>query len=165
MGPKMVVRLVVVVAMALGMVACGDDDVGLGDLGDAGGADDDSGELDAGTDAGGGAGGASGNAEAILTVDGEVYRWTADQATLCLIDDIYPADAEFRAAPQGEEGDWVQFLDRGDGGVNFSAVLGGEEYSGTGSGEADEIRSDGFTYTGTMNRDGQNLDVELEVTC
>jgi hypothetical protein len=169
MLPRMVVRGVVVGALALGMAACGDDDVDLGGGGDPASAAED-GSIDPGAAANAGSGGsgdaaASGDAMATLTVDGEVYRWTADQATLCLIGGTFPADAEFREAPQGEEGDWVQFLDRGDGGVNFSAVLGGEEYSGTGSGEADEIRSDGFTYTGTMNRDGQNLDVELEVTC
>lgn len=61
--------------------------------------------------------------------------------------------------------DWVLFIDRGDGGINFSAVLGGEQYSGTGSGEADEITSNGFTYTGTMSHDGDRIDASLEVTC
>lgn len=38
----------------------------------------------------------------------------------------------------------------GDGGINFSTFLGGEEYTGTGSGEADEIADTGFSCTGTM---------------
>ncbi|MGK2949266.1 MAG: hypothetical protein ACSLFP_11870 [Acidimicrobiales bacterium] len=102
---------------------------------------------------------------ATLTVAGEPYSWSADKAVICNIGGTFPADAEFREVPRPGDGDWFQFLDRGDGGINFSAVLGGEEHSGTGAGEADEIRSDGFSFTGTLNRDGEVLDVELEVTC
>lgn len=99
-------------------------------------------------------------------VDGEVYTWTADQMTGCTIDGVFPASADFGVPPsQGGEGPWVQFIDRGDGGINFSAVIDGEEYSGTGSGAAAEIRSDGFTYSGPMNRNGEVLDVELDVNC
>lgn len=72
-----------------------------------------------------------------------------------------PVAATTVRPPQGAP----EFIDRGDGGINFSAVLGGEEYSGTGSGEADEITSDGFVYTGTMGHVGQSVDVRLEVTC
>lgn len=84
---------------------------------------------------------------------------------VCYVDQNFPANGEFREAPPGDEGDWFQFLDRGDGGINFSAVLGGERYAGTGGGEADEIRADGFTYTGTLNRGGEIFDVELAVSC
>ncbi|HUG09119.1 MAG TPA: hypothetical protein VMP13_09550 [Acidimicrobiia bacterium] len=59
-----------------------------------------------------------------------------------------PAWAHFQEDETTQTGNWVQFIDRGDGGINFSAVLDGEEYSGTGSGEADGITSDGFSTRG-----------------
>ena len=101
---------------------------------------------------GGDAGDSSGNSTATLTVGGDVYTWTADQMTVCEINGVFgPANADFGVPPsQGGGGPWVQFIDRGDGGVNFSAVIDGEEYSGTGSGEADEIRPDGFDTSGSM---------------
>lgn len=167
-APTTVLR-VSVATLALGVAACGGGDTDSSDVSDSPSAGVD-GPVDTTTDADAGSGGsdeapAAGDSMATLTVDGEVYSWTADQSELCLIGETYPVDAEFREAPRGQEGDWFQFLDRGDGGINFSAVLEGQEYSGTGSGEADEIRADGFTYAGTLNRDGENLDVELVVSC
>lgn len=105
------------------------------------------------------------DARATLTVDGEVYEWDANEWTTCTIGGAMPVWAHFQSGETTQEDDWVQFIDRGDGGINFSAVLDGEEHSGTGSGEADEITGNGFTYTGTMNRGGQSVDVTLEVTC
>lgn len=107
----------------------------------------------------------SADARATLTIDGEVFEWEANESTTCTIGGAMPDWAHFQAGETTQAGDWVQFIDRGDGGINFSAVLDGDEYSGTGSGEADEITGNGFTYTGTMNTGGQNVDVELEVTC
>lgn len=76
------------------------------------------------------------------------------------------ANADFGVPPsQGGSGPCFQFIDRGDGGINFSAMFEGEEYSNTGSGSADEIRSDGFSYTGEMGTGGGVVDVELEVSC
>lgn len=122
--------------------------------------------ADGGPDSGGNDEGDASDATATLTVGADVYTWTGDQMNVCSIDGIFPANADFGVPPsQGGEGPWVQFIDRGDGGINFSAVLEGEEYAGTGSGEADEIRSDGFTHTGTMGSGGQRFEVELEVQC
>ena len=102
-----------------------------------------------------------------LEVAGEVYTWTAEEMTVCEINGIFgPANADFGVPPsQGGTGPWVQFIDRGDGGINFSAVIDGVDHYGTGSGEADDVRSDGFSYAGTMTRDGEVVDVELDVTC
>lgn len=111
--------------------------------------------------------GSGDGAMATLTVDGEVYTWSAEEMTVCEINGVFgPANAEFGVPPsQGGTGPWVQFIDRGDGGINFSAILAGEEYSGTGPGAADEIRSDGFSYRGTMGTGGERVEVELEVSC
>lgn len=164
-------RTMTVVSMAallvLVLAACGGGDSGSSNGVSDPVADASSGErADGGTDSGGGDGRESGNATAILTIGADVYTWTAEQMSVCSIDGIFPANADFGVPPsQDGEGPWVQFIDRGDGGINFSAVIDGEEYAGTGSGEADEIRSDGFTYTGAMNRGGEVLDVELEVSC
>lgn len=106
-------------------------------------------------------------AMARLVVAGEAYTWAAEQMTVCEIDGVFgPANADFGVSPsQGGSGPWVQFIDRGDGGINFSAVIDGVDHHGTGSGEADEIRADGFSYAGTMTRDGEIVDVALDVTC
>ncbi len=154
--------------LALVLVACGGDDANSTDGGDDRAANGSGGTAVVGGDDGADAGETSGGgAMATLTVAGDIYTWTAEQMTVCEIDGIFgPANADFGIPPsQGGEGPWVQFIDRGDGGINFSAVIDGEEYSGTGSGEADEVRSDGFTYTGNMTRSGERLDVELEVSC
>ena len=157
-GSTMILRLSFA-SLALGLLAaCGGGD---GDDGDA--AVDDA-ALDGETD-GAEADPAGGDSMATLTVDGERYTWAADKMELCLIGGDFPVDAEFREVPRPGDGDWFQFFDRGDGGIHFSAILGGKEYSGTGAGEADEIRADGFTYTGNLNQDGAELDAELEVTC
>jgi|FLYL01.1.fsa_nt_gi hypothetical protein len=111
--------------------------------------------------------GADGNPTAKLTAGSEVYTWTSDQANTCEIEGMlgHPS-ADFGIPPsQGGEGPWVQFLDRGDGGVNFSAVLEGEEYSGTGPGESEKVGTNSFRYTGTMNRSGEPVEVVLEVSC
>lgn len=109
--------------------------------------------------------GVSDDARARLTVGSDVYEWEGNEWTTCTLGGAIPAWAHFQQDETTQTGDWVQFIDRGDGGINFSAVLGGEEFSGTGSGEADEITSDGFSYTGTMNHAGDSVDVRLEVTC
>lgn len=145
------------------LAACGGDDA------DSAAGDDDLGNAPGDTSAVVGDDGAEasgGDATATLTIGDEVYTWTADDTTRCVIDGIFPASADFGVPPsQGGQGPWVQFTDRGDGGIHFSAVIEGREYSGTGSGEADEIRSDGFSYTGMMGSEGERLDVELEVFC
>ncbi len=108
---------------------------------------------------------ASEDARATLTVGSDLYEWAANEWTTCTLGGAMPVWAHFQEDETTQTGDWVQFIDRGDGGINLSAVLDGEEYSGTGSGEADEITSDGFVYTGTMGHAGQSVDVRLEVTC
>jgi len=108
---------------------------------------------------------ASDNAKASLVVEGETYVWEKNDWTTCTIGGALPVWVGFQTTELNWDGDWVQFIDRGDGGINFSAYLAGVEYSGTGSGEADEIRSDGFSYTGDMGVDGQSVDVSLDVTC
>lgn len=151
-------------SLALGLLAaCGGGDGDDGDAAVDDAAVDDS-AVDGETD-GAEADPAGGDSMATLTVDGERYTWAADKMELCLIGGDFPVDAEFREVPRPGDGDWFQFYDRGDGGIHFSAILGGKEYSGTGAGEADEIRADGFTYTGNLNQDGAELDAELEVTC
>lgn len=149
------------------LAACGGDDAGSVATGDtnSGGATD---TTAAGDDIGtAGDEGSGGDASATLIVGDEVYTWTAEQMTVCEINGVFgPANADFGVPPsQGGGGPWFQFIDRGDGGINFSAVLEGAEYSGTGSGAADEIRSDGFSYTGEMGTGGESVDVELEVSC
>lgn len=105
-------------------------------------------------------------AMARLVVGDITYTWEGNEWTYCEIGGLFPANAEFQTEQDKRAGNWVQFIDRGDGGINFSAILEGEEYAGTGSGEgADEITSSGFTYTGTVNRGGQVLDASLEVSC
>lgn len=108
---------------------------------------------------------ASSDARATLTVGTDVHEWEANEWTTCTLDGAMPVWAHFQEDETTQTGNWVQFIDRGDGGINFSAVLDGEEYSGTGSGEADEVTSDGFVYTGTMGHAGAQVDVTLEVTC
>ena len=109
--------------------------------------------------------GTSGAGTATLVVGEDTYSWDGNEWTYCEIDGIFPASATFQDEATTQSGNWVQFIDRGDGGINFSAVLDGEEYSGTGSGEADEITSNGFTYTGSLNNSGEKYDVRLEVSC
>ena len=109
--------------------------------------------------------GVSDNAMATLVVDGTTYTFEKNEWTTCTIGGALPVWVGFQLAEHNWDDDWFQFIDRGDGGLNFSAYLDGEEYSGTGSGEADEIRSDGFTYTGDMGVSGEQVDVSLEVTC
>lgn len=116
---------------------------------------------DGGADDGGGISGAS----ATLVVGDQTIEWAGNAWTYCEIGAMFPVNVEFQVEEVKHDGDWFQFIDRGDGGVNFSVVLDGEEYGGTGSGEADEIRDDGFTYTGTLNRGGEVLDTTLDVTC
>jgi hypothetical protein len=107
----------------------------------------------------------SANAGATLTVGADVYEWEGNEWATCTLGGAMPVWAHFQENETTQTGNWVQFIDRGDGGINFSAVLDGEEYAGTGSGEADEINSDGFVYTGTMSHAGELIDVRLEVTC
>lgn len=161
-----------VVAMTIALVGCGGDDGGGTDgaatvapAGDddttagAGAAETEEAAVDDGTGTGGG------DASATLTLDGEPHSWTAEDMTTCEVDGIFPASADFGTPPsQGGEGPWVQFIDRGDGGVNFSAVIDGVEYMGTGSGEA-EIGADGFSYSGTMGAEGAQVEAVLEVSC
>lgn len=156
-----------VALLVLALVACGggdaDPDGGTDTPADAGDTTAAPADTSASDDATTGSGG---SAMATLTVGDDVYTWAAEDMGTCEINGIFPASADFGVPPsQGGEGPWVQFIDRGDGGVNFSALLEGEEYSGTGSGEADEIRSDGFTYTGNMGSGGEQYEVELEVQC
>lgn len=152
-------------AAALVLAACGGGDASDGGDTIANGAGAGSGGSSGTVEPGQGST-AGGEASATLTIGDQVYTWTAEDMTGCTIDGIFPASADFGVPPsQGGEGPWVQFIDRGDGGINFSAVLEGEEYAGTGSGQADEIRSDGFTYTGSMGSSGGSVDVELEVFC
>ena len=108
---------------------------------------------------------AGGSAGATLVVGDRTIEWAGNEWTYCEIGGLFPANVEFQVEEVKQEGDWFQFIDRGDGGVNFSAVLDGEEYGGTGSGKADEIRDDGFTYTGSLNRGGEVLDTSLDPTC
>ena len=103
---------------------------------------------------------------ATLVIGDETHTWTAEDMTNCSIDGIFPASADFGVPPsQGGQGPWIQFSDRGDGSIHLSAVFDGERYSGPGSREADEIRADGFTYTGSMTGGGERFDVVLEVSC
>jgi hypothetical protein len=156
-----------VILLVLALSGCGGDDADSAVTGDNpsnGATDTSAARIDEGIEVDQGSGG---DATATLTVGDEVYTWAAEQMTVCEINGVFgPANADFGVPPsQGGTGPWVQFIDRGDGGINFSAVLEGAEYSGTGSGSADEIRSDGFSYTGTMGTDGENVEVELEVSC
>ena len=141
-------RLLVTIGLALTLAACG------------GSADEPNAEdaFEVGPNA-------SEDARATLSVGSDVYEWEANEWTTCTLGGAMPVWAHFQEDETTQTGDWVQFIDRNDGGVNFSAVLDGEQYSGTGSGEADEITSDGFAYTGTMGHAGQSVDVRLEVTC
>ncbi len=159
--------LIAVLALVLAACGGGDSDGGGEATSDPVGdrasdsSDSESGAADVGTGNGG-----SSSAMATLTVGDEVYTWTADQMVICEVNGVFgPANAEFREAPRGQDGNWVQFIDRGDGGVNFSAVLGGEEHVGTGPGEADDLSPAGWTFTGEMSRSNEPVDVELEVTC
>ena len=111
------------------------------------------------------AGGGTGAAMATLVVGDETYKWEGNQWTYCEIGGLFPANAEFQTEQDKRSGNWVQFIDRGDGGINFSAILDGREFAGTGSGEADEITSNGFTFTGSLNNSGTLYDVRLEVNC
>lgn len=166
-GRRSVATLLSTLLIVLMLAACGGSD--------AESSGDGSVSADGSGDAGGGDDGASGNqggettgadAMATLTLGDEVYTWTGEDMNVCSIGGIFPANADFGVPPsQGGQGPWVQFIDRGDGGINFSALIDGQEYSGTGSGEADEIRSDGFTYTGSMGGGGERFEVQLEVTC
>lgn len=142
-------RLLIPIGLALALAACGAAD-------DLAGLDEEA--FEPGSSA-------SADARATLTVGSDVHEWEANEWTTCTLGGAMPAWAHFQEDETTQTGDWVQFIDRGDGGINFSAVLGGEEYSGTGSGEADEITSDGFVYTGTMGHAGDSIDVRLEVTC
>jgi hypothetical protein len=115
----------------------------------------------------GGAGGDgdTGAAMATLVVGGETYSFEGNQWTYCEIGGLFPANAEFQTEQEKHSGAWVQFIDRGDGGIHFSALIDAEEYTGTGAGEADEITSNGLVYTGTLNRNGEVLEASLEVSC
>lgn len=146
--------LVVVVGLAIG--GCGGADLIIDQMDDQVALDE--GAVQPGSDA-------SDNAMATLVVDGETYVWEKNDWTTCTIDGLTPVWVGFQNTEHNWDDDWFQFIDRGDGGINFSAYLDGEEYGGTGSGEADEIRSDGFTYTGDMTVDGESVDVSLDVTC
>lgn len=160
-------RMLAILVLALVLAACGGDDAdstAAGDDASNGVSDASAAGVDDGT---AGDERSGGDATATLTVGDEVYSWTAEQMTVCEINGVFgPANADFGVPPsQGGSGPWFQFIDRGDGGINFSAMFEGEEYSGTGSGSADEIRSDGFSYTGEMGTGGGVVDVELEVSC
>jgi hypothetical protein len=162
-------------AMVLVLAACGGetgagDDGGLGQTGlpsESGNDDASAGGSNGGADSDGGSttGGGISQAAATLVVGSNTYTWEGNQWTYCEISGLFPASVEFQKEEIKYDGDWFQFLDRGDGGINFSAVLEGEEYSGTGSGEADEIFSNGFTYTGFLSSQGERYDVQLEVSC
>jgi hypothetical protein len=157
-----------IILLVFVLTACGGDDAdsaaATGDTTSNGATDTSAAGADDGT---AGDEGSGGDATATLTVGDEVYTWTAEQMTVCEINGVFgPANADFGVPPsQGGGGPWFQFIDRGDGGINFSAVLEGEEYMGTGSGAADEIRSDGFSYTGEMGTGGEPVAVDLEVSC
>ncbi|KAA3640759.1 MAG: hypothetical protein DWP92_02415 [Armatimonadetes bacterium] len=166
-GRRAIAGKVAILLLALVLAACGGDDsdsVATGDTTSGGATDTSAAGPHDGTL---GDEGSGGGASATLIVEGEVYTWTAEQMTVCEINGVFgPANADFGVPPsQGGDGPWFQFIDRGDGGINFSAVLEGAEYTGTGSGAADEIRSDGFSYTGEMGTGGEQVDVEPEVDC
>ena len=95
----------------------------------------------------------------------DTYVFEGNEWTICDIGGLFPVNAEFQLQEVKRDGDWFQFIDRGDGSVNFSAVFDGEEYAGTGPGEADDVTESGFTYTGALNRGGVKLDTVLEVSC
>lgn len=165
---------VFLVGLLMVLAACGGSTTAeSGDVADAattgdGGQDIDRGQPgSSGSSSGGGDGAATATsgASAMLAVGTETYAFAGNQWTYCEIGGLFPANAEFQTEQDKRAGNWVQFVDRGDGGVNFSAVLEGEEYSGTGSGEADEITSTGLTYTGRLNRGGEVLEAWLEVSC
>lgn len=140
-------RTISAVLLALAVAACaGDDDLGLEEA------------FQPGSNV-------SANAGATLTVGSDVYEWVGNDWATCTLGGAMPVWAHFQEDETTQTGNWVQFIDRGDGGINFSAVLNGEEYAGTGSGQADEITSDGLVYTGTMSHAGDLIDVRLEVTC
>lgn len=142
-------RLLIPIGLALALAACGA-------AADVAGLDEEAFEPGSNVSA---------DAQATLTVGSDVHQWEANEWTTCTLGGAMPVWVGFQEDETTQTGDWVQFIDRGDGGINFSAVLDGEEYSGTGSGEADEITSDGFVYTGTMSHAGEQVDVRLEVTC
>lgn len=145
-------RLTIVTVVVMAVAACG----GIPDV--AGLADIDEEDFEPGASA-------SDNAMATLVVEDQTYVWEKNEWTYCEIGGNLPVWASFQQSEARLSDDWVQFIDRGDGGINFSAYLDGEEYSGTGSGEADEIRTDGFSYTGDMGVNGESVDVSLDVTC
>lgn len=161
--------LVMVLAACGGDTSGADSDgasTGTGDVPSAGQSPS-AGSGDASTDDGAEAT-ADGTSQAMATlvVGDDTYTWEGNQWTYCEIGGLFPANAEFQTEQDKRAGNWVQFIDRGDGGIHFSAILEGEEFAGTGSGEAaDEITSNGFTYTGTLNRGGETLDASLEVSC
>lgn len=153
--------VLVVVLAACGSGDDGSQDAGLAESGDGGpsGAADGQSVSEPNSD------GSERPAAATLVVGDETYAWEGNQWTYCETDGIFPANAKFQDEATTQSGNWVQFIDRGDGGINFSAVLEGEEYTGTGSGEADEITDSGFTYTGDLNNRGESYDIRLEVSC
>ncbi len=168
-------RFILTTCMALVVAACGDGTDGpagngAGNMGETAfegseattGGSDGSSSPDDGSDP---ADGGTGAARATLVVGDETYTWEGNQWTYCEIGGLFPANAEFQTEPDKRSGNWVQFIDRRDGGINFSAILGGREFGGTGSGEADEITSNGFTFTGSLNNSGTVYDARLEVSC
>lgn len=147
---KLTRTILIGTALSLVLTACG----GIAELADAGLEEDFSPQPMA-----------SENAEAVLVVGGDAYTWEYNEWTICSVDGVFPAQASFQTGESTQSSDWVQFIDRDDGGINFSAYIAGEEYHGTGSGEADSITSTGFTYVGTMGYNGEDLETSLEVTC
>lgn len=144
-------RAAVAVAVALVLAACG----GLPDIGDLAEVDEEA--FEPGSNA-------SDDAIATLVVAGDTHVWEKNDWTFCEIGGALPVWVSFQENESTASGDWVQFLQRDDG-INFSAVIDGGEYTGTGSGEADEIRSNGFSYTGEMGHEGESVEVSLDVTC
>lgn len=145
-------RVTMAVLIALTISACG----AIPDVGGLADIDEEAFEPGAGV---------SDAAVATLIVGDTTYAWEKNDWTTCDIGGSFPVWVGFQTNESTASGDWVQFIDRGDGGINFSAYLNGEEYHGTGSGEADEIHSDGFSYTGEMTSSGEPIDVRLDVTC
>ncbi|HEX6220373.1 MAG TPA: hypothetical protein VF115_04720 [Acidimicrobiia bacterium] len=145
-------RVAVLAVVAVALSACG----AVPDVGDLADTGDEAFEPGAGV---------SDSAKATLILNGTTYTWEKNDWTMCDIGGNVPVWVGFQQTEDRPGGDWFSFIDTGDDIINFSAFLDGGEYEGTGGGAADEIRSDGFSYTGDMTSGGEVLDVSLEVTC
>lgn len=109
--------------------------------------------------------GASDNAMATLMVGDETYVFEKNDSTRCELGGVLPVSAYFQQGEDQSSGDWFNFSQSNGGVTNLSAVVDGEALHDAGSGKADEIRADGFTYTGELSEEDGPVVISLDVTC